>query len=221
VPDLTFDGPTDDGEGVTFAWLTPRRALLARRPELPGGAIVMEGGPVGVSVDGELELDDITSLGTFTLHEDHLEFFGISEARLAGAVALVKRHLGSVAGRPRQRTRSIEQAVSATRNEPGAKTASAQAGRGGSARGRDEEPAVLDARVRDLTYRRWIDDPDPRLGGMSPRDAATHDRYRDELERALRSFEHHSARERDDALPGPEVAWLRVELGLDDATQAA
>jgi hypothetical protein len=221
VPDLTFDGPTDDGEGVTFAWLTPRRALLARRPELPGGAIVMEGGPVGVSVDGELELDDITSLGTFTLHEDHLEFFGISEARLAGAVALVKRHLGSSAGRPRQRTRSIEQAVSATRNEPGAKTASAQAGRGRSARGRDEQPAVLDARVRDLTYRRWIDDPDPRLGGMSPRDAATHDRYRDELERALRSFEHHSARERDDALPGPEVAWLRVELGLDDATQAA
>lgn len=161
------------------------------------------------------------SRSTFTLHEDHLEFFGISEARLAGAVALVKRHLGSGAGRPSQRMRSIEQAVSATRNELGAKSASANAHRGRSARGRDEGPAIPDARIRDLTSRRWIDDPDPRLSGMSPRDAATHDGYRDEFERALRSFQHHSARERDDALPGPGVAWLRVELGLDDSTQAA
>jgi len=50
---------------------------------------------------------------------------------------------------------------------------------------------------------------------MSPREAAAHNPYRDELERMVRSFEHHSARERDDARPGPEVAWIRAELGLD------
>jgi hypothetical protein len=31
----------------------------------------------------------------------------------------------------------------------------------------------------------------------------------------MRNFEHHSASERADHLPGPEVAWLRAELGLD------
>jgi hypothetical protein len=37
----------------------------------------------------------------------------------------------------------------------------------------------------------------------------------------LRSFEHHSARERADGLPGPEVTWLRAELGLDAEQLAA
>jgi len=31
----------------------------------------------------------------------------------------------------------------------------------------------------------------------------------------LRGIEHRSACERADGLPGPEVAWLRAELGLD------
>lgn len=41
--------------------------------------------------DGELEFNDVTSLSTFTLSRDRLEFFGLSEARLAHAVALVER----------------------------------------------------------------------------------------------------------------------------------
>lgn len=199
APELSFDGTTEDREGMTFEWLASRRALLANRPELPAGAIVMEGGPVGVRADGELELDDITSLGTFTLREDRLDFVGISEARLIGAVALVERHLGSVAGRPTQNVRFIEE-VSAARNEPGAPSVPAKAGRRHTAPDRYEAPTLPDARLRDLTYRRWVDDPDSRLGGMSPREAAEHDVYRDELERALRSFEHHNARQRDDAL---------------------
>jgi hypothetical protein len=72
---------------VSFDWLTSRRELLARRSPLPVGAICMEGGPVMVSETGELELDDVTSLGTFTLHADRLEFFALSEARLDGAGA--------------------------------------------------------------------------------------------------------------------------------------
>jgi hypothetical protein len=46
-------------------------------------------------------------------------------------------------------------------------------------------------------------------------------RHRDELELELRSFEHASARERVDGLPGPEVAWLRAELGLEALDMAA
>jgi len=72
---------------------------------------------------------------------------------------------------------------------------------------------VPEARIRELAYRRWIDDPKEYLGGLSPRVAAARQEYREELERQLRNFEHHSARERTDGVPGSEVAWLRAELG--------
>jgi hypothetical protein len=78
----------------------------------------------------------------------------------------------------------------------------------------DEETPVSDERFRRLMWRHWIDDPLPRLGANSPR-AAPNERYRDELERLLRGIEHRSACERADGLPGPKVAWLRAELGLD------
>ncbi|MHB1446129.1 MAG: hypothetical protein ACYCZV_10800 [Acidimicrobiales bacterium] len=74
---------------------------------------------------------------------------------------------------------------------------------------------ITDTDFLHLYYRRWIDDPNNRLGWLSPRAAVACGRYRDELESLLRCFEHRSARERADSLPGPEVAWLRAELGLD------
>jgi hypothetical protein len=221
VPGLTFEGETEDGEGVTFGWLTSRRELLASRPVLPAGAIIMESGPIGVGADGTLELDDVTSLGTFTVYKDRLEFFAMSEARLAAAEALVETHLDPVAGRPTRRVRSVDDASRAARNERNVAEARATAAPRLTATERYEAPTVPDGHIRDLTYRRWIDDPDRRLGGMSPREAAAHNAYRDELERMVRSFEHHSARERSDARPGPEVAWLRAELGLDIERLAA
>jgi hypothetical protein len=217
VPGLTFE----DGAGVTFGWLTPRRELLASRPALPSGAIIMESGPIWVGADGTLEFDDVVSLGTFTLREDRLEVFAISEARLAAAEALVETHLGPVAGRPTRRVRSVDDASRATLNEPKVAEASATAAPRLPATERYEAPSVPDERIRDLTYKRWIDDPQRCLGGMTPREAAANDAHRDELERMVRSFEHHSARERNDARPGPEVAWLREELGLDVERLAA
>lgn len=218
APELALGGETEDGEGITFDWLTSRGRLLARRPALPVAAICMESGPVSVNENGELELEDVTSLGTFTLRGDRLEFFGISEARLAAAVALVERRLGDVAGRPKRRVRSVDDAMAAARAERGAPSVS------GSRPGPpplDERQFVPDARIRALAYRRWIDDPNEPLGGLSPRAAAAHREHRDELERQLRNFEHQSARERADGLPGPEVAWLRAELGLHAEPLAA
>jgi SEC-C motif-containing protein len=221
VPGLAFEGETEDGAGVTFGWLTPRRELRASRPVLPSGAIIMESGPIWVGADGNLELDDVTSLGTFTVREDRLEFFAMSEARLAAAEALVETHVGLIAGRPKRRVRSVDDASRAARHESKLGKARATADPHLTATEQYEAPSAPDARIRDLTYRRWIDDPDRLLGDMSPREAATHNEYRDELELMVRSFEHHSARERNDARPGPEVAWLRAELGLDVERLAA
>ena len=212
LPDLTPGGETDDGEGVTFNWLTSRRGLVARRPTLPLGAICMESAPISVDDEGKPELEDVTSLGTFTLRGERLEFFGISEARVDAALALVERCLGDLVSNPTRCVRPIEEARSAAPAKP---ASSPIAGRHAARPAGEKESLIPDAGFRELIYRRWIDDPNHHLGGLSPREAVARDGYRNELESLLRGFEHHSARERADRLPGPEVAWLRAELGLD------
>lgn len=218
APELSFGDETEDGEGVTFDWLTSRRGLLARRAELPMGAACMESGPVSVRETGEIELDDVTSLGTFTLRGDRLEYFGLSRTRVSAAAALVERLLGHLAGRPKRRVRSVDDALAAARAERGISSTS---GSRPEAPAREERSFVPEARIRELAYRRWIDDPNEHLGGLSPRAAAARQEYREELERQLRTFEHHSARERTDGVPGSEVAWLRAELGLHSEPLAA
>lgn len=219
--ELAFDGATDDEKAVTFEWLTSRRGLLARRSSVPAGAICMEGGPVTISETGELEPSDVTSLGTFTLHADRLEFFAMSQARLDAAVALIERLLQDVAGPASRSVRSVEDAVGERRAERPAQGRSPSGrehrpGRGSDAWGPAQEPGVPDPLLQRLVYRRWIDDPNPQLGGLSPRAAAARREYSRELALQLRNIEYGSARKRADRCPGPEVTWLRRELGLED-----
>jgi hypothetical protein len=199
VSALAWDGETDDGEAEVFSWLAPRRALVARRPSLPPGAVCLESGPVAVAEDGELELEDLTCLGTFELRGDELAFSGLSEPRLEAAAALVAHHLGPLA---RESDRQVEPLPAAS---------SPREADGGSLDGGKDD---VDERFRELLYRRWLDDPQHELSGLSPRQAASRPEHRATLERLLRSIEHWSARERPDRKPGPEVSWLRGELAL-------
>jgi SEC-C motif len=211
APELIAVGGTESGEGVSFDWITSRRELLARRPALPVGAICMESGPITAGGDGNVELEDVTSLGNFTLHGKRLTFFGISEARMDAAIALVELRLGDLVSRPTCRVRSIEEARS---NPPVKHGSSSRYGRADARPGGEELSSIPQERFRELMYHRWIDDPNHHLGGLSPRMAAARGGYRNELESMLRSLEYHSARQRANHLPGPEVAWLRSELGL-------
>lgn len=199
IPDLAWSGETEDGEGETFSWMAPRRALVARRPPLPPGAVCFESGPVFVGEDGELELEDLTCLGTFELRGDRLEFSGLSEARLEAAAALISSCLGSLA-RPGQ-TRVERLPLGSSRAE--------------TQGGREDEGETEDPRFLELLYRRWLDDPQRELSGLSPRQAASRPEHRATLERQLRSLEHGSAGERRDGEPGPEVRWLRGELAVE------
>jgi hypothetical protein len=203
APDFVATGETDGGEGLVFQWAASRDDLMARRRELPRGAVCLESGPVSVTEEGDLELADVTSLGSFTLRGGRLDFEGISETRLNAAVALVERRLGGLVSRPTRRVRSFDECRSSTPSCQRVRRAS------------HEEPPISDERFRRLLWRRWLDDPVPRLGGISPRAAAADGRYQDELELLLRGIEHRNACERADGRPGPEVAWLRAELGLD------
>ncbi len=200
IPEIAWDGDTDDGEGELFSWLAPRRPLVARRPSLPPGAVCLESGPVDVGEDGELQLGDVTCLGSFELRDDRLEFSGLSEARLEAAAELVARRLGSLAGPARRRVEPLPTGSS-----------QAEAERRSREGGADAE----DRRFQELLYRRWLDDPQHELDGLSPRQAASRPEHRATLERLLRNVEHSSAREHHDGKPGPEVSWLRSELALD------
>jgi len=200
IPQLAWDGETEDHEGELFSWLAPRRPLVARRPPLPPGAVCLESGPVGVGEDGELQLEDVTCIGNFELRGDRLEFSGLSEARLEAAEALVTRHLGSLAGCARRRVEPLPTGSSQR-----------EAGHGIREGGADE----VDSRVQRLLYRRWLDDPQPELSGLSPRQATSRPEHRPTLEWLLRCIEHGSAREHRNGRPGPEVSWLRGELALD------
>lgn len=212
APELVLVGETEDGGGVSFDWIASRRDLLARRPTLPVGAICMESGPISVSEDGNVELEDVTSLGNFTLRGERFTFFGISETRLDAAIALVELHLGDLVSRPKRRVRSI---VETRSNPPGKHESSSTCSRPAAPPpGDEEQSSIPEERFRELIYRRWIDDPNHHLGGLSPRMAAARGRYRNELESLLRSLEYHSARQYADRLPGPEIAQLRAELGL-------
>ena len=203
APDLFAAGESEGGDGLVFQWTASRHELKARQRELPRGAVCLESGPISVAEDGDLELTELTSLGTFILRGRRLEFSAISEARLGAAVALVERRLGDLVGRPTRRVRSFEEYRSSEPSSHPSRHAS-----------REEAP-VPDEAFRRLLFRRWLDEPVPRLGGISPRRAAASGGYREQLEFLLRGVEHRSACERADGLPGPEVAWLRAELGLD------
>ena len=199
IPELVWDGETEDGEGETFSWLAPRHELLAHRPPLPPGAVCFESGPLVVGEDGEFELEDVTCLGTFELRGDRLEFSGLSERRLEAAAALIARHLGSLALPAHRRAEPLPTGPPAAEVE------------------RDERASAQmdDSRFLELFYRRWLDDPQHELSGLSPRQAASLPEHRATLERQLRSIEYCSACERRDGEPGPEVSWLRGELALE------
>jgi hypothetical protein len=145
--ELALDGETEDGKGVTFSWLTSRRELLARRPPLPVGAIYVESGPVAMSPDGELEADDLTSLGTFTVRGGRLEFFGLlrGAARVgdgahrapAGALGRSAAQQCALAGHGHRRdrdgrharARGVTRSVAGTTGRPaGGRRAHAEAG---------------------------------------------------------------------------------------------
>ncbi len=226
VGELTVDGEDDDGGSVSFEWLASRRHLLARRRALPVGAVCMESGPVRMSEAGELDADDSTSLCTFTLYADRLEAFAFSRARIESAVALIEPHLRESVTEPTLSVQSVDEArsrLNAERAVPPthAEHAHTPAPQARGARQAEELPPASDRQMWELTYRRWLDDPNQHLDGLSPRQAAARREHRDELELQLRSIEHQSARARDDRRPGADIAWLRAELAQTDRSLAA
>jgi SEC-C motif-containing protein len=210
-PDLVDMADTDDGEGVCLEWTRPRRELAARRPELPLGAVVLESTPVFVDPDERRVIADSSriGLGTFELRPRELTFDAISVRRLEDAIALVADTLGS-------RARLVERSVAPL------DTAGAHVGQPVDPAA-DDDPAVppeiretVVAGITRARFHRVLDEPDPRLDGLSPREAARSPRHRPAVERWLRTLENSAAHGHPADGTAPDVPMLRTELGMPD-----
>lgn len=209
-PDLVDTGDTEDGEGICLEWTAARRELAARRPKLPPGALLLESAPVFVDDEGRVSSDGARiGLGTFELRPRELAFYAISAERPDGAVALVAEAIGGQARLVERRGAPLEPSGSGGR-------ASRRTRRSGEPAVPDElGEAIIAGFARDR-FLRMLDEPDPRFGGMTPRQAAR----RAGVERWLRTLENAAARGRAHGTAAPDIAMLRAELGLAGLTAA-
>jgi hypothetical protein len=212
-PELTWMGA--DPECDSFVWALPAAELIRARGSLPRGALVLSCTPVMLGGEAPPWLDDRVAVGTFELAGAELTFTALSAERLDAAVALVKERLG-------RRARLVRREVTPLADQLAMRRAEARATRPKLPPPSVPEPEARDAVVamQDRHYRQMLDEPHPRLGGLSPRQAAGDPAQREELCALVRGIENHVERERRDGEPVPDVAWLRAELGLDEALAA-
>lgn len=178
--------------------ITAQRAtLVAQRPPLPPGALVLESSPVGAI--------DTIPIATLRLEGGELHGEAMSEERLALMLEIVAADFGDLVELRSREVSSVDEALAALR-----------AGR------RHMTPDRVDAAERLLAgdlvnerMQRWLDEPHQFLGGCTPREAAA-GANRVEVLRLLRQIENGAERARRHGEPGVDVARLRGELGLGD-----
>lgn len=187
-PELLWVGESEDGDGETFQLTGDRAELIALRPPLPPGALYYES-----SYDG---FPGRIGLGTFVLSDDELRFDAISAPRLARAAAAVERLLGDGAVLVAREVTPVDRDFAPSARAPDR---------------RETQPAEAEEFLTDY-FRRWLDEPLARLGGHTPRTAASDPTQRAELELTLRMIENRADRKRREGAAWPDVSWLRGEL---------
>lgn len=177
----------------------PREALVANRPELPAGAVVLEAGAVG-------DLDRVP-VATVRFEADQLRVETMSAQRLERAIEMVECDLGDLVELTEREAIPIERRLEDARAEPRPER---EAPPGLTAA---EERSIVEDHISDR-FHRWLDEPHPGLDGQTPREAVA-GRSRAEVVRLVRGIENQSERARRRGEAAPEVAWLRGELGLE------
>lgn len=155
-----------------------------------------------------------TVLATFEIRADRMTVHVNSQRRAEAVLAEIAARLGDRARLKGTVVESPEQILAAARAS-GAGPASPAA----AAREREQEelqqlPEVqaMLARLNDEHWATWPDIPLPALRGRTPREAARSTAGRERLEALLLEF---AGRQRTPNAPGPDLAALRRELGLD------
>lgn len=191
-------------EPVDIDLTLPRDELVADRPALPHGALVLEASAA----------DALDKVPVATLRLEGTELRGevMSQQRLEHALETVAGDLEGLVELVDIEIRSVEEALEDHRSNPQPES--------GASSGLDpaEERRLLDAFATDR-MRRWFDEPHAQLDGRSPRQAAAGDRRADVV-RLVRGLENSNQRARRRGQPAADVAWLWSELGLEDRLAA-
>ena len=174
--------------------------LVAERPPLPDGAIVVE------ASTGDL---DTVSVATLRLEGEHLSVEAMSEERLDHAIEIVASDFDQLVELSHREVIPIEPLLAGRRQAP-----SPGGERSSSGLPPGEERRIV-ASFMTEHMRRWLDEPHPQLGGRTPRRAAAGE-HRAELISLVRGIENRAERARRDGEPYADVAWIREELGLDE-----
>ena len=186
---LLWVGESEDETGECFQLTADRAGLLAGRPLPPPGALYFES-----SFDG---LPERIGIGTFDLYDRELRVGALSETRLERAIDLVSMLLADNAELIRREIVPIDLRPD-EQTDPLAFA----------------EMDVLGSDYLEQYLRRWLDEPNARLEGATPRAAACIPTLRGEVELLLRSIENRAERGRRFGPAWPDVGWLRDELGF-------
>ena len=197
-------GGLDAAEPLELTVTVDRGKLVGNRPELPPRAIVIEAGANG-------DLDSVP-IATLRLFGDELQAEAMSEERLDRVIEIVAHDFRGLADLAEREVVPVEQRLNERRSAPRRSVATP------TGLTPAEERRVLEGFMTER-LRKWLDEPQPELGGYTPREAVSGDRRAEAL-RLVRGIENGTERARRRGAPYAEVGWIRDELGVGDELAA-
>lgn len=197
-------GDLAPGESVEIDITVSRDSLLAQRPLLPTGAVVLDSSPIDSLA--------VSPIATLTLEGTTLRAETISEQRLAQTIEIVANDFGPLVELVELVEREVTMAEDALTSSPDQRRPA------GPKKVPGWERRLRDQALAERT-RRWPDEPNPVLDGRTPREVAAGP-DRNEVVRLIRQLENSAERSKREGRPAYEVSWIRSELGIDDLLAA-
>ncbi|MEO9174842.1 MAG: SEC-C domain-containing protein, partial [Gaiellales bacterium] len=179
-----------------------RAVLVAQRPLLPPGALIIESGPV--------DAIDSVPIASLRIEDGRLYAEAISEPRLDHAIEIVTADFGGLVELVSRDLQSVDDAIE--QHEPTGRRAWP-----GPGHAPDVDERQLIERLVQVHAREWLDEPHAALGGRTPRDAHAAGQ-RAEVDRLLRQLENSAERARRRGEPAADTVALRRELDLGVAS---
>jgi hypothetical protein len=206
--EFNYAGPSEDKPNAEhFNWLMRGRSRVPETQPHEEGALAL-------STDWTMGpgKPSYRSLGDLTLTHERLELECMSRERLEAGKALLAELLGDSIRHKRDRVRPTKLQAPAPFAQPTPLPARPAPQRRLSA----EEKAMQEQFVREHTEK-WLNDPIPKLGDLSPRQAVATPEGRAEVIELLKVSEYMAdEREARGEAPLMDLARIRRELGLPD-----
>lgn len=177
-----------------------RASLVEQRSALPPGAIIVE----AICSDAP----DSVPIATLRLEGGRLHAEAISEPRLDHAMEMVAADLGLFVDLVERSVISADEALGDRRADMRGPSPAFPASH-------DDGDRRLLGDLLDDRMHMWLDEPQPQLGGQTPREAVA-GTGRAAVVGLIRQLENGAERSRRDGKPAADVARVWSELGLSD-----